>query len=444
MSEDSNDDSRFNKKGEQQMKQIGKTAFALAAAVIASTTWAKTYTLTVKSTDTSRGTVSGGGSYKAGTKLTVTAKAKSGYVFGGWFSDKACTERQPGVIYKGNYLDPSVKVQVDENAKMYAKFITKSADKKALKLSGLKKYESTPFEAVSGESFGNLITGASYLSRSTLTFKNLPKGLELLGNEVIEGTPTVPGKYTVTATLTSAGGYSVTQKFIIRVKVPDWAKGTFNGYAFPDGGNNPGGYMTFTVGSTGKISGKVNYKGKAYSFTSKYKSCSAKKAKFTPSALELGSKVFDPGSITVTPRPERIERYDVTEAVNVNSTFIAQKRCKLICSGGDLAFLNGNQYKFTNKDSNSGLKKGDSLEVLLKNDVAQIAGTVGGKSLAVGSVPLFITSIELPDGAEYKLCVYIYDSKANYRKWLFFNVTTDAVVGGELDYFKTEFRDKEA
>ena len=43
------------------MKQLGKMAFALAAALIASTTWAKSYKLTLKSDNTKHGTVSGGG-----------------------------------------------------------------------------------------------------------------------------------------------------------------------------------------------------------------------------------------------------------------------------------------------------------------------------------------------------------------------------------------------
>lgn len=420
------------------MKQIGKIAFAVAAAVVASTTWAKSYKLTVTSTSTSRGTVSGGGTYKNGTIVTVTAKAKGSYVFGGWFSDKACTQAAPDVIYKGNYLDPKVKVKVYKNAKMYAKFITKAEDKKALKLTGLKKYENTAYEGT--YYFASLSTGASYLSKSTLKFKNLPKGLRVLGNEAIEGFPTVPGKYTVTATLTSAAGNTVTQKFKIYVKVMEWARGTLNGYAFPDGGNKPGGYLTFTINTAGKVSGKVNYKNKEYPFTTKCTYCTEDEARFTPPSIKLGSKTLDPGVVTVVPEVHKFPDEGVVAAANVNSTYVAQKKLTLVDDDGHLAELNGRSFSFSKKDSGSGLKAGDSLKVLLKNNVAKISGSFGGKSLSVGSVPLYFTSKDVSDeGATYVFCVYIYDSKAGYRRWLFFTVDAEDGLGGDVRSVTTRF-----
>ena len=404
------------------MKQIGKIAFALAATVIASTTWAKTYTLTVKSTDTSRGTVSGGGKYKTGTKLTVSAKAKSGYVFGGWFADKACTQESPNVIYKGNYIDTKVKVLVDRNAKMYAKFISKAADKKALKLSGLKKYASTAYEATIGNGFVTLPIGASYLSRSTLTFKNLPKGLEALGNGAIEGSPTVPGKYTVTATLTSAGGYKVTQKFKINIKAPAWARGNFYGAA-DIGGVMYDARASYYVNAYGNIEGKFMYKGKEYPFYTAYTSCTGEKAKFKVET-KVGSKTFKSGTMTVLP----YEEFNITTADG--KFFWAQNSPKLLKSGNPLADLNYKSLTFTRDTPNSGLVKADDeLTVYFMyadDDFVQVTGTVNGKKLEISRlIPLSFRYKSYY--GEYLFAVYIIDDASRYSKILSIWVKGDSV-----------------
>ena len=80
---------RKNRKVEYMASTV-RIAFAIAAALVASTTWAKNYTLTLKPVTASYGTVTGGGKYAKDTKVTIKAKAKSGYVFAGWYTDKAC------------------------------------------------------------------------------------------------------------------------------------------------------------------------------------------------------------------------------------------------------------------------------------------------------------------------------------------------------------------
>ena len=57
-----------------------------------------------------------------------------------------------------------------------------------------------------------------------------------------------------------------------------------------------------------------------------------------------------------------------------------------------------------------------------------ISGKVNGKSLAVDSVPLFLSSKEVVDwDSSYKFSVYICDSASGYSAWLFFFVETDSL-----------------
>ncbi|MBR4121165.1 MAG: hypothetical protein IKT95_05365, partial [Spirochaetales bacterium] len=50
--------------------------------------------------------------------------------------------------------------------------------------------------------------------------------------------------------------------------------------------------LIIAVLAVSKISGKVTYKGKSYSFASKYTNCSLIEAGFMPPALKLGSKTL--------------------------------------------------------------------------------------------------------------------------------------------------------
>ena len=408
------------------MKQIGKIAFALAATVIASTTWAKSYTLTVKSTNTSRGTVSGGGKYAAGKKLTVTATAKNGNVFAGWFSDKKCTK--PLNMSGDDYRSPTVKyVMTAKNTTVYAKFVTKADAKKSLKFSSAtKKLAKTPAKATAGAAFSRKL-GISSVSLPTVTAKGLPKGFTVdKTTGEITGKSTKPGSYTATVTVTDAAGNKVTQKVKITVKAPSWASGTFYGTAKPGKKkSDPAAYLQFTVGTDGKVSGKMMYKGKAYSFKTSYSSCTASIATFTPK-VKVGSSTFKPGKVTV--KSQKVDGLSLVEASNAKGTFAAQKKPNLVKKGKALAKLVGKTFAFTKKDKNSGLAKSkDKLSVTVSNgDSAKVTGTVNGKKLSA-SLPLLVSGKETVDGVTtYTLYVDIIEPSLKYERTLAITVTVNA------------------
>ncbi|MBR3223237.1 MAG: C10 family peptidase [Kiritimatiellae bacterium] len=194
--------------------------------------------LILKPNSTSRGTVSGGGKYMAGKKVTIKAKKKTGYVFAGWFADKACKNKLNPEGYDNR--KPTVKVAMPaKNTIIYAKFISKSSDKKSLKFSSsTKSLATTAARAMAGEEF-SLKLGISSVSLPTVTAKGLPEGLSVVktvksGKTTwnISGTPTKPGSYTATVTVKSAAGNKITQKVKFKVSTQTWAKG----YALADAG----------------------------------------------------------------------------------------------------------------------------------------------------------------------------------------------------------------
>ena len=73
--------------------------------------------------------------------LTIQAKAKKGKVFAGWYENKACTiPFDDSYIYEGNYRMAKIPIIMpEEHTTIYAKFITKAADKKALKFNSATK-----------------------------------------------------------------------------------------------------------------------------------------------------------------------------------------------------------------------------------------------------------------------------------------------------------------
>ena len=381
------------------MKQLGKMAFALAAAVIASTTWAKSYKLTLKSDNTKHGTVSGGGKYSEGKKVTIKASAKKGYVFAGWYSDEACKKRDEHLIYKGHYQDPKVTVEIpDYSSTLYAKFITVAKDKKSLKLTGLKKYETEAYVGTY-ESFGSLLTGAKSASRATLTFKNLPKGLELLGNDILEGRPRRPGKYVVRATLTS--------------KVME-------------------AYVQYSSDSYGLVSGTLLYRTNSYPFKTSLSYCSDKKSKFSPT-ITMGRKTYKMG--TVVSRPLELSNGTVIGVADTSSgNWIAQTTANLLKEGGTLDFLLDKTYAFDHTVPNSGLRKGDELhfDFYLGNvgDVVEVSGTANGKKLRRLAVPLIIVSATGDNS--YGFEIIIASALTKYYKRMVLKADRDGTVNWEF------------
>ncbi len=72
------------------------------------------YTVGVSSEDTNKGTVTGNGTYVEGTSVTLTAEAKTGYRFLGWYKDGASTAISTSATYT---------VTAEANANYEAKFI---------------------------------------------------------------------------------------------------------------------------------------------------------------------------------------------------------------------------------------------------------------------------------------------------------------------------------
>ena len=391
----------------------------------------KTYRLTLKPNSTKYGTASGGGTYAYGSMATLKAKAKSGYVFAGWFTDKACTKPLNPKGYDNRKATVKYAMPSKDTA-IYAKFVTKKEAASALKFtSATAKLAKTPAKATAGVAF-SLKLGISSASLPTVTASGLPKGLSI-GKTTgeITGVGTVPGAYTAKVTVKSAAGNKITQKVKITVNVPSWAKGDFYGLAYPgvESVGSWGTYLKFSVGATGKVSGKVTHKGKAYSFTSAYTSCTAAKATFSPK-VKIGKKTFKPGTVTV--KPLKVGGLSLVEAANSKGTFSAQKKPELVKKGKTLAKLVGKTFKFTKKAKNSGLTKSkDKLEVKLANgDAVKVTGVVGGNKMAALSWVTLVSGKTTMGGTSvYTLYVAIIDANVNYERTL---VITATVSSGDV------------
>ena len=238
---------------------------------------------------------------------------------------------------------------------------------------------------------------------------------------VVTGVGTVPGSYTASVTVKDAAGNKITQKVKITVGTAAFAKGTFYGTAKPDGKTLS--YLKFTVGSTGKVSGKVTYKGKAYSFTSSLASCTATKATFSPK-VKVGSNTFKPGTVTV--RTLKVGGLSIVEASNSKRTFSAQKKPDLVKKGKALAALVGKTFTFTKKDAGSGLTKSkDRIEVVLANgDAVKVTGVVGGKKLSALSWVTLVSGRATSGGVEtYTLYADIISASPAYGRTLVITAT---------------------
>ncbi|MBR2839588.1 MAG: SUMF1/EgtB/PvdO family nonheme iron enzyme [Kiritimatiellae bacterium] len=386
---------------------------------------APTYLLTLAPNNAEYGEVSGDGAYEFGAEATISATAKAGNVFAGWFADVACTKPLNPEGYDNR--SPTVKIAMPgEDTAIYAKFVTVAADKKALKFSSAtKKLAKTPAKATAGKAF-SLKLGISSASLATVTAKGLPKGLSIdKATGEISGKASVTGDFTATVTVKDAAGNKITQDVKMTVNAPSWAKGAFYGTAKPGKKNSdPVAYLQFSVGATGKVSGKVTYKGKAYSFTSAYKSCTSSKATFAPK-VKVGSSTFKPGTVTV--KAQKIDGLSLVEASAAKAgVFAAQKKPNLVKKGKPLAALVGKTFSFTKKSANSGLTKSkDKLSVkLVSGDAVKVAGTVKGKKLTALSWVALVSGKETSGGSTvYTLYVDIIDASLKYERTLVITAT---------------------
>ncbi len=358
--------------------------------------------LTLKPNNTKYGTAGAmvGGVTKANywefadNGTTITAKAKKGYVFVGWYADKACktplqTRENGGVIYdpEANFRQKSLMIVMPEkHTTLYAKFITKAADKKALKFSSAaKKLAKTPAKTTTDTSFMVKVS-ASSATPVTYSAKGLPSGLVINKKTgEISGEATKAGVFTVTVTAKSAGGNTITQKVKITVNAPSWVRGTYEGVALPGTkASDPPAHLKFTVGTTGKISGSVNYKGKAYSFTANCSYCSMGILRFSPS-VKVGKTTFKPGTVTVkNDLPDGRER---PFASCDSERFLAYKSCNFVKAGERGATYVGQSIPLSAEHDVSGLSPGKvSLNVLLgTGDRVIVSGKVNGKKVSLST-----------------------------------------------------------
>ena len=256
--------------------------------------------LTLKANNTKYGTVSGGGWYEYGTNVTIKAKAKSGYVFSQWCIDKKCTrdvDEDPDVIFAPSKATPTFNMP-KVNKTLYAKFITKSADKKALKFSSAtKKLAKTASIGAANQDFGTLKIGYSAKSACTFSAKGLPTGMTISSSGVISGTPKAPGKYIATVTVKSAGGNKISQKVLINIAAPEYVKGTYYGYAkMTTKASDPLAEVRLSVDKWGGVSAKFAWKGKTYSATSKCSSADDD-VSFFPLTVKVGKTSYKFGQI---------------------------------------------------------------------------------------------------------------------------------------------------
>ena len=172
------------------------------------------------------GTVSGGKSAKGGTKLTLKATAKKGYVFAGWYRDAAGEKPVEGVA---DYRSPSYTYVVGEDdATFFAKFIPVDEDWVGVWCQPQDEYvrggEIAPLAVVVDSAslatvkVTGLPTGLKFTAKAmTLKATNNRAAVDLPAN-TIYGTPTKSGIYTATITVTTAGKKSETYKvdFVVR------------------------------------------------------------------------------------------------------------------------------------------------------------------------------------------------------------------------------------
>ena len=342
------------------------------------------YSLNVRSSSSKYGSTGGSGWYEPGTAVKISALAKTGGVFAGWFADKACTVPLDLSDYGYDNRTPTLEINTPaNNLNVYANFVSVEEAKSSLKFSSAtKKLAKTPLKMKAGTAPMAHIYFSS-VALPTVTAKGLPKGLSI--NETtgdIAGSPTKPGEYTATVTVTDAAGNKISQKVKFSIAAATWARGTFYGKAKPGKkASDPKGYLKFTVGADGKVSGKLKYKNKWRSFTSSITYCTSSTAKFTPK-VKIGSSTFKPGVVKMT----RVEMDELTlvEVSDMGGAFVAQKKPGLVKTEMPLDGLVGKSYKITKGDNSKlGLKSGDKLVVKLGNgDKATVTGVVGGKKLS--------------------------------------------------------------
>ena len=239
--------------------------------------WKKAVTLKLASSPSGAGTLSGDGTYLEGKKVSVRAKAKSGYIFSCW--KQGTTVVSQSATYTHTLGSATTTLT--------ACFVSKAQDLSSIALSVDGVPQSASAIATNTVQQGVRLEWpvvASALTAATPSVSGLPSGLKLVkdkatGKCTIAGTPTAVSKAdkngnvkpsNVTIKVKTSGGNTRTYTLAIKVEArPSWTEGVFNGYvdAAPDMGEPVGLVFNLTVAANGKVSGKLLRDGLTYTLS---------------------------------------------------------------------------------------------------------------------------------------------------------------------------------
>jgi hypothetical protein len=314
---------------------------------------------------------------------------------------------------------------------LYAKFITKSADKKALKFkSATKKLAKTATAGAVNQDFGSLAIGYSAQSACTFSAKGLPTGMTISSSGVISGTPAAPGKYTATVTVKSAGGYKISQKVLIYIAAPEYVKGTYHGYAkMTAKASDPLAEVKLSADKWGGVTAKFAWKGKTYSASSKCSSADDDIA-YIPLTVKVGKTSYKFGQVMLTNGYYGdFPMITMMGGAGATSLF-ARKPLGLITTKtftdgegheyqSPFAELVGTSVNVTDDFDESGLTKGKiNLNLLFKeNDVVVITGKINGKKISSHTNTMIVKRISGTRTVIFDFSTGIIDwSSKNYRE----------------------------
>ena len=170
------------------------------------------------------GTAEGSGPYDPGKKTTLKAKPSAGCVFAGWYAayDEETGEFSSPLESAADYRTLSMPYVVDGDATVYARFATAEEDESRLSLLD----EGMTFEV--GGDGAHIQLQVDSLSVPKVSVKGLPAGLKFDAKTLkITGTPSKPGVYVVTASLSNTTVKKAeTRTFAIKVPNFRWDDST--------------------------------------------------------------------------------------------------------------------------------------------------------------------------------------------------------------------------
>ena len=90
-----------------------------------------------------------------------------------------------------------------------------------------------------------------------LTASGLPSGLKMNADGTVSGLPVKAGSFTVTFKAKNGSATTTATAFLTVEAIPTLAVGTFNGFVYAPGSDEPSGTFTLTATSTGKLTAKA-------------------------------------------------------------------------------------------------------------------------------------------------------------------------------------------